>query len=338
MDIPIEWLLQGPPWVAYRTRIDLMDQPEEDPEVIQAREAMLLHPKVQRMLAELAAWPGGVLKSHKNAAHSLHLLTFVADLGIRADDPGVESIVAKIMAYQSPEGPFQVQVNISPRYGGTGQDQWAWMLCDAPLVQYALHQFGLQDHPQVKAALVHLIGLLRENAWPCAVTPDLGKFRGPGRKADLCPYATLTMLKALSGFSDTPMGLAHSGGEALLELWERRTERRPYLFAMGTDFAKLKAPSVWYDLLHVLDVLTRFPSLHQDPRLQEMAIILKGKADDQGRFQAESIWQAWKDWDFGQKREPSRWITLLAHRIMKRLANGRQAQNLYSLPGNTLEG
>ena len=33
----IEWLLQGDPWIEYRTRLDLLDQTENDPQVITAR-------------------------------------------------------------------------------------------------------------------------------------------------------------------------------------------------------------------------------------------------------------------------------------------------------------
>ena len=88
---------------------------------------------------------------------------------------------------------------------------------------------------------------------------------------------------------------------------------------MGTDFRKLKVPLVWYDLLHVLDVLSCFHWLKDDPRLINMLDVLKNKADTQGRFQLESIWTAWKDWEFGQKKEPSRWLTLNAWRTLGRL-------------------
>jgi hypothetical protein len=33
---------------------------------------------------------------------------------------------------------------------------------------------------------------------------------------------------------------------------------------------------------------------------------------------SESVWQTWKAWEFGQKQAPSRWLTLLAHRILAR--------------------
>ena len=31
MDAPIDWLLEGEPWVVYRTRRDLLGQSEADP-------------------------------------------------------------------------------------------------------------------------------------------------------------------------------------------------------------------------------------------------------------------------------------------------------------------
>jgi hypothetical protein len=88
---------------------------------------------------------------------------------------------------------------------------------------------------------------------------------------------------------------------------------------MGTDFCKLKVPFVWYDILHVLDVLSRFPWVRKDVRFLEMLELLKSKADQHGRFSLESIWTAWKDWEFGQKKEPSRWLTLMAWRIISRV-------------------
>jgi hypothetical protein len=72
---------------------------------------------------------------------------------------------------------------------------------------------------------------------------------------------------------------AHVGAECLLDLWERSLELHPYMFFMGTDFRKLKAPFVWYDILHVLDVLSSCSWLKGDPRLLNMANLVKSKAD-----------------------------------------------------------
>lgn len=318
--LPISWLLEGDPWVQVRTRIDLLKQTRSDPQVQSARAALLAHPGVQTLIAELANWPGTVLSSHKSASQSFHKLNFLADIGLNANDPGMDVIITRILSHQSPEGPFQLTTNVPVHFGGSGQEQWAWALCDAPLIVYALNKIGLSTHPQVSAALTYLNGLVRENGWPCAVSKELGKFRGPGRKEDPCPFATLAMLKALSASDSHRSGEAcHTGAETLLNLWQYSLEQHPYIFYMGNDFRKLKAPLVWYDLLHVLDVLSNFDWLFQDPRLLDMLGVLKAKADPEGRFTAESIWTAWKDWEFGQKKVPSRWITFLAWRIIQRI-------------------
>ena len=321
MNAPIDWLLEGEPWIEYRTRRDWLKQPEEDPQVRLAREAMLENLQVQSLLTELSGWPGTVISSHKSAGQPFHKLTFIADLGLKSGDPGMDEIIGRILEHQSSEGPFQLSTNIPVHFGGTGQDQSAWALCDAPLIVYALAKFGLETDPKVQAATHHLVGLIRDNGWPCAVSKELGKFRGPGRKDDPCPFASLAMLKALSvmeEWRDSPE--CHTGANALLELWSESTTQHPYMFFMGTDFRKLKVPFVWYDLLHVLDVLTRFPWLRDDARLRDMLEVLTSKADEQGHFTLASVWTAWKDWEFGQKKEPSRWLTLLAWRILRRTA------------------
>ena len=51
MQAPIDWLLAGEPYIEYRTRRDLLDEPEHDPAVAAARKAMLADPQVQR------CWP-----------------------------------------------------------------------------------------------------------------------------------------------------------------------------------------------------------------------------------------------------------------------------------------
>lgn len=320
MNPPIDWLLAGEPWIEYRTRLDLLGQAESDPQVRAARSLLLEDSAVRNLVAGLADWPGRVISSHKSAGQPFHRLTFLADLGLRAGDPGMDLIIGRILDHRSAEGPFQLLAEIPTQYGGSGQQEWAWALCDAPLLVYALLKFGLGSHPDVQAALQYLVSLVRANGWPCAVSPELGSFRGPGRKDDPCPFANLAMLKALSMLPDDHFEQASRiGVETLLELWRDSLDRHPYIFYMGHDFRKLKVPFVWYDLAHVLEVLSRFPWARNDPRLLDMLAILENKADTHGRFTLESVWTAWKDWEFGQKKQPSRWLTLLAWRIIERV-------------------
>lgn len=320
MDIPIDWLLEGEPWIEYRARVDLLGQSEEDRPVKSARAAMLIEPKIQTLLSELSQWPEVFISSHKSAGQLFHKLTFLAELGLKINDPGVEKIVARILDNQSDEGPFKLLMNVSDRFSKEVKVRRAWALCDAPLTVYALIKFGLENDSRVKNAVEHLTGLLRENGWPCAVSKELGNFRGPGRKDDPCPFANLAMLKVLSASAQLRDSHAcHVGAQTLLHLWSESFTLHPYMFYMGNDFRKLKAPLIWYDLLHVLDVLTNFPWLKGDSRILEMIELLKSKADRQGCFTPESVWTAWKAWEFGQKKTPSRWLTLLAWRIVERM-------------------
>lgn len=316
----IKWLLEGEPWVEYRTRIDLLGQSENETEVALARKEMINHPKVQSLLEELKDWPGTVISSHKSAGQPFHKLSFIADLGLRKGDPYINEIVEKVNEHKSSEGPFQLPTNIPKHFGGSGSDEWAWSLCDAPIVVYSLTKLGFGKDEQVQKAAKHLAGIVRDNGWPCAVSQELGQFRGPGRKDDPCPYATLVMLKMLLQFEEWKESKeAHIGAESLLDLWSKSRELHPYMFFMGTDFRKLKAPFIWYDILHVLDTLSQFSWLKNDPRLQGMGQMVSSKANDEGKYTPESEWKAWKGWDFGQKKEPSKWLTFLAVRMLKRI-------------------
>ena len=316
------FLIQSEPWVVYRTLLDLCGLPPDDPEVLDARSRMLTHPLVSGIMAELQDWPGQVLNSHKSAGQLYHKLAFMAELGMTRSDPGMAVVISKMMAHRSEEGFIQLSTRIPVHFGGSGEETWAWALCDAPTSIYALTRLGLKDDPSIQEAVTRLAAMGRNNGWPCTVSKELGTFRGPGKKSDPCPYATLIMLKLLAQFdSHQQSDAAIAGIESLLNLWEKSREQHPYMFFMGTDFRKLKAPFIWYDLLHVTEVLSQFPSARLDYRLRDMLDLIRSKADANGQYTPESIWQAWQGWDFGQKKIPSAWLTFLVRRIEKRFTH-----------------
>ena len=322
MTEPVPWLLESDePWTRYRTLTDLLDRPEGDAEVQAARGEMLAHPQVQALMTQAATWGQRPLKRHNDASHPLYALSTLADFGLRAGDPDLDSAIERLLAHQSAEGPFQSVLNIHQRYGGSGEDTWTWLACDAPTLLYALLAFGLGAEPRVQRAAQHLADQVDDNGWRCTGGPEVGKFRGPGRKADPCPIANVYALKALSLVPerlDSPA--TRTGAEMLLWHWEHQSERKIYLFGIGTDFRKPKYPFVWYDILHVLDVLSRLPFVHDEPRFGQMVETLTAQADDAGRYTAGSMYRAWKGWSFADKKSPSPWLTFLVLRIQKRVA------------------
>jgi hypothetical protein len=318
MQTTIDWLLSGPPFVECQTRSGLLGE-RASASAREAHRRMVASPEVRTLVTELRGWPVAPLNSHKSAGHAIHKLTFLADLGLTREDPGIEAIARRVMAHASSEGPFQVVGVIGASYGGSGKETWSWALCDAPLLVYALEKFGYGEDPAVCNALEALTRLVRGNGWPCAVSSELGKWRGPGRKDDPCPFANLAMLKALSASTRPNNEAARRGTEAILSQWAERRNNHAYMFYMGTDFCKPKAPMVWYDIVHVLHVLTEFPWTRSDPRLLDMARHLDAWFDEDGRITPASVWKAWEGWEFAQKKEPSRWVTLLSLMSLQRV-------------------
>jgi len=320
MDERLNWLLSGEPWVEYRTRLDLLNQSESDCEVIKARGNMLLHSQIRSLVSEFSHWDEKVVSNHKSAGLLIHKLVFLADIGMSVDDPGIQEIINIVMKHITESGIIQVLINVPVHFGGTGKNDWGWALCDTPSIFYSLAKLGMKNDPALINGVEVLKAFIKENGYPCAVSPELGKFRGPGKKDDPCPYATLIMLKTLTQFDKFKNGReCHIAAESLLYLWTVSKERHPYMFFMGTDFRKLKTPFVWYDILHVTDVLSQLDWLKEDARLLEMVDCIKGNAEENGLFKPQSEWKAWNGWEFGQKKEPSRWVTFLALRILMRM-------------------
>jgi hypothetical protein len=320
----IQWLLESKePWTRYRTLVDLLDRPDDDGEVQAARQEMLSHPQVQHLIAITADRPTLALKRHNDASHPIYALSTLADFGIRAKDPGITESVEVVLAHQSAEGAFQTLVNVPKSFGGTGEDAWSWMVCDAPTLLYSLLAIALRVDGRVRRAVDHLVDIVDDNGWRCVVAPELGKFRGPGRKADPCPIANVCALKALAQVPELlDTAATRKGSEMLLGHWENQGDRKIYMFGVGTDYRKLKYPFVWYDVLHVVDVLSRFPFVHSDKRFHEMVETITSQADEEGRYTAGSMYRAWKGWSFADKKTPSPWLTFLVLRILKRLESG----------------
>lgn len=307
--------------------LDLLDMAESDERVISAKRDGAADPLIVNLISDSLAWHSALLKRHNDASHPLHKISILAELGFTKDDLQISRIGEMLMSHQDPNGPFYTLSNYPTHFGGSGKDEWLWALCDAPLITFSLIKFGYGDYSGVEHSFEYLKSRVRENGWPCAACNQLGKFKGPGKKEDPCPYANLIMLKTLAAAGDTESNAAKIGTKILLGLWENSRNEKPFLFKMGTDFQKLKVPFIWYDILHTIDVLSQFHFIHGDHRFQEMLAVIQSKPNDVGRFTSESIWTKWKGWEFCQKKEPSRWVTLCVLKILKRSGKIGKEQN-----------
>jgi len=317
----LDWILSSDePWARFLAYRDIAGVAVSDPAVANAKREMLQHPLLQQLVARAREWPGYALKRHNDAAHPLYAITTLADFGLVSSDAEVDLIAEAIL--QNFDGDeFETLVWL-PRFLTKEKDdeRWTWMLCDAPSLLYALLSFGYASHPDVERAVAVLLERVEHNGWRCGAASSLPSFSGPGRKLDTCPIATTYALKALALVPEAVESDGASAGvSALLDHWEHQTDYKLKMFGIGTDFRKLKYPFVWYDILHVADVLSRYPQALGDSRLAAMVGEITNQADNEGRFCAGSMYRAWKDWSFADKKQPSPHLTMLVLRIEQRL-------------------
>lgn len=313
-------LVSAQPWIAYNASQAFGNKSVSETESL--KKEMLAFQPVVELLAEIENWPGHTMRNHRDASHLLHKLSFLASIGIRASDLHSYTFIEKIMESVSAEGPPNISINIPKSFGGTGTDIRSWIICDAAVLLDALVSMGLKEHEVVKNGISYLINNAQDFGWSCTSSGNIGKFRGPGRKSDPCPYANLLMLRLLAKlpeYHDTDF--VFSGLNSLFNLWENRKVKKPYLFGIGTDFLKLKVPFVWYDILHMLEVISHYSKTGFRKEIAEIADSVFSKADSEGFYKAESIYRSWSSWDFGQKKESSLWVTFLVYRIKNRLSD-----------------
>ena len=304
------------PWLQYAIRKNLLHESRED--LIDIKSEALQDKKILSYLNDITNFHNAIVRNHKDPDLSIHKLLFLLDLGFEMDIPEIESAITQIMSHKDKNGVYQSMTNIPPHYGGKGENVFGWCLCDAPLLLNALLKAKVDYQQHIKQGVEHLLSLCRKQGFPCSVSEEHGTFRGPRRKDDCCPISTLIMIKLLSKIDEyRNCDAVKDSIEAILSLWENSLERHPYMFYMGTDFRKLKAPAMWYDIVSVTDCLSRFEYVKPDPRFCEMIDLIKGKRNADGLFISESVYQKFKGWDFGQKKTPSPYLSYLCERIFQ---------------------
>lgn len=293
------------PWIKYNIGKRFSHNSKD---LAELRKKLLDNSKIKALIEECKVWPEAPLKRHNDAKHIIHKMCLLIDFGLNTKNEDFKEIVENILKNQSEDGAFLSMLDIPKNYGGSGQPALEWLLCDFPILLYILVKNGYKSDERIIKAISFLESLISENGWHCL--GSVKKFRGPGRKADHCPYATLLSLKVFSLLSEYhDKNFIKIGIDAILNHWEIRTEKRYYLFAMGSDFKKLKYPNIWFNIVNVCKVLSKFAYARESRAFQEMLNIIINKQQENGGFIPESIYTAYKDWDFGQKKEGSPSLT-----------------------------
>nr|MDO8097601.1 terpene cyclase/mutase family protein [Candidatus Njordarchaeota archaeon] len=310
---PIDWLLSGEPWTVYRTLVDLQGLEGTDRQVTVARENIFKHEQIRRILHRRnrdGYWgvPKDIHTWWPRRDTTFWLLPVLADFGFTVGDEKIANACEYVFSTQLESGGFGWDPPDKP-----GD-------CHTAIIVESLAKLGLLKDPRLQKAYDYLVKRQRiDGGFWCKNTGQIG---GPREKEPSCALAAIFVLGALAQNpklrnSET----ADKGADFLFQCWENRGKVKyaGHDSKIGTDWEKLKYPFTDCKILKFLDVLSQFEFAKSRLRESEMLGLLLRKQNDNGRFTPESIIKVWSDFDFGQKEVPSRWITLLCLRILKRV-------------------
>jgi hypothetical protein len=137
-------------------------------------------------------------------------------------------------------------------------------------------------------------------------------------------------IKVMLAFSKLP----HESRTPLIE----RAIKQGVQFLFSVDPATAEYPSGWnpkpsgnwwkfgFPVFYVTDLLQNVEALVRlgygdDPRLANALNLIREKQDDQGRWALDYSYSG-KTWvDFGSKKQPNKWVTLRALRVLKDVSN-----------------
>lgn len=314
--MPVDWLLSGAPFVKYRTMIDLLDLPENDEQVQAARKAVLRHRPIQAILSRQnkdGYWgaPSDIHAWWPRKDTTFWLLGMLADFGLRKDTQRIAAACEYVFSTQHAEGGFGWGVPTTPAECFTG------------ILAEALAKHGYCHDSRLAKAHRWLLSRQRSDGgfW-CKNTGQPG---GPREYEPSCAFASLCVLSALVQLPTHRQDDAVvKTAQFLLECWVKRGKVKyaGHDSQIGTGWEKLKYPYTDYRILKYVDAISRVPLARSDPRSLEVLDVLLTKRDGDGRFTPESVSKAYSEFDFGQKKLPSRWLTVLAYAAVKRWTTG----------------
>jgi hypothetical protein len=329
---PRPWLLESDePSARYLALTGLIGIPESDPEAERARKKVVSDEHTTGLVNRIPDWERTpVTGGHNSTSFTPNLLGLLADMGLRGgDSKRIDMTLDAMLRHQDDSGHFQTL----GRWRSQPEPGWGSLLCDTHAITEILIRFGRQDDPRVVRSLSSMTSDLVETAqglgWPCIADPVTG-FRGPGRKADICPQVTL---EALRIFARLPSSCRPPDIEAVartsLGLWRRRADEKPYLFGHGKVFKTIKWPTQWYDIHMVLDTLGRYPSLwegqtslpeYRTAMAELLACLVAYNFRSDGLVAPLSCYKGFEDCSFGQKKQPSPFATARLSIILRSLS------------------
>lgn len=332
---PLPWLSEADsdqPAVRYLALRDLLERPDDDDEVEEARATIMRTGPVPAILAAQHVsgyWgkPGpGYGPKYRGTVWQV---VFLAQLGAEGSDPRVRAGSEYALSHNvASHGGFSM----------TGAPS-GFIHCMAGNLGASLIDLGWLDDERVQAAL----------EWQARSTTGEGIGGPDSRGTPERYYKSSTCGPLFACAFNGGLPCAWGAVKAMLALSKvpnaRRTAAVQAAIDQGTEFLLSYDPAVadypfaygkrpsssWFklgypigyvtDVLQNLDVLASLGRA-RDPRLARALELVESKQDEQGRWKLEYTYNG-KTWvDIERKGEPSKWVTLRALRVLKAAYGG----------------
>ncbi|MBU7023991.1 MAG: nitrogen fixation protein NifH [Theionarchaea archaeon] len=317
---PVEWLLEEEnASIRYWTLKDMCGKEENDPDVKSAREQIMKSYTVTEILKNQQPEGFWVTKEDPYVPKykaTYHQLLILSELGASPCEEIQRAVNLAFENYQYDSGHFNWKMLKTARGRSSSLVDGA---CLTGNIVRALLHFGYLHHERTQKALQFLVRV-HEAGWPCRAYPiDRGKvFPEKCYMGGVKPLMAFSMVpeeertEEMKRIIDEEVEI-YLENEIFMYLKDERGERKPKPGWMRFGFPLFYQS----DALEVLDVLTRLGV--RDERMQKALDLVLSKQDENGRWNLENTFNG-KMWvDIEEKRCPSKWITLRAVRVLKRM-------------------
>ncbi|MFA5365111.1 MAG: nitrogen fixation protein NifH [Candidatus Bathyarchaeia archaeon] len=320
---PTEWLQETDnPSVHYFTLTDVLEKPENDPEVKEAKAEIMTHGVVPKILGKQnneGYWETPQSFYTAKYKGTVWQLIILAEIGADKKDERIKKACEFILDNSQDYDSNGFSISHSSKVGGGRHNEV--IPCLTGNMVWSLIKLGYLDDPRIEHAINWITKYQRfddgleqpPKGWPYdKATSCFGKHS--------CHMGVVKALKALAAIpayrrSGGVQSVIENGAEYLLI---HNVHKRSH------DLTRLSKPS-WVhfgfplmyqtDVLEILGILTSLG--YKDERMQEAVDLVVSKQDEQGKWNLERTFNGRFQVNIEQKGKPSKWITLNALKVLK---------------------
>jgi hypothetical protein len=321
---PTDWLLETDnPSVRYFALTELLEKPETDPEVVEAKNE-IIHtgtvPKILGKQSDLGYWEAPDRFYTAKYKGTVWQLIILAELGADGNNERIQKACEFIMENSQNHESGGFSMWYSAKTGGGRHSDV--IPCLTGNMVWSLIKLGFLDDPRIERAINWIAKYQRfddgdlpvPKGWPYdRLTSCFSKHS--------CHMGVAKALKALMVIpAHKQSDDVKSAIEACAEYWLIH-----HIYKRSHDLNRVSKPS-WLkfsfplmyqtDALEILDILTRLG--YRDERMQDAIDVVISKQDDNGRWNLERTFNGRFQTNIEQKGKASKWITLNALKVLKR--------------------